>query len=125
MVFVIYIIYLTIGFHNGETSVFFDNGWCQKAYAGDYSLLTVFRSPIDVLILGKSSLNSPYWVLREMFVASLIIYAADYILNKFSQRPIGRLLTVMGTLFIALLFNHLLDSNIIVFCATVAAVCGL
>ena len=87
--------------------MFFDNGWCQKAYAGDYSLLTVFRSPIDVLILGKSSLNSPYWVLREMFVASLIIYAADYILNKFSQRPIGRLLTVMGTLFIALLFNHL------------------
>ena len=118
-----YIIYLTIGFHNGETSVFFDNGWYQKAYAGDYSLLTVFRSPIDVLILGKSSLNSPYWVLREMFVASLIIYAADYILNKFSQRPIGRLLTVIGTLFIALLFNHLLDSNIIVFCVLGAILC--
>ena len=118
-----YIIYLTIGFHNGETSVFFDNGWYQKAYSCDYSLITVFKSPIDVLILGKSSLNSPYWVLREMFVASLIIYAADYILNKFSQRPIGRLLTVIGTLFISLLFNHLLDSNIIVFCVLGAILC--
>ena len=113
---IIYIIYLTIGFHNGATSVFFDNGWYQKAYSGDYSLLTVFRSPIDVLIFGKCPLNSPYWVLRDMFAASLIIYATDYLLNKLSQRPVGRLLAVIGALCMALVLNHLLDSKIVLFC---------
>lgn len=113
---IIYIVYLTIGFHNGETSAFFANGWYQKAYSGSYSLLTVLMSPIDVLIFGKCSLNSPYWVLRDMFIASLIIYAANYILNKFSQRPIGKLLIIIGTLGIALVLNHVLNSKISVFC---------
>lgn len=113
----IYIVYLTIGFHNGETSTFFENTWFQKAYSGSYSFLTVLMSPIDVLLFGRCSLNSPYWVLREMLIASLIIYLASYLKNKtIIQKWGGNWIVPIASLGIAFVVSHFLDSKIIIFC---------
>ena len=75
---VIYLIYLLIGFHNGEAAGIFQSFWYQDFYTGQYSLMDVLRSPVDVLFFQKCSLVSPYWVLREMFIASIIIYVLRY-----------------------------------------------
>lgn len=76
---IIYLVYILIGFHNVETASLFQCGWFQTFYVGKYSMMHVLRSPIDVLFLGKCVLNSPYWVLREMFTASIIIYILKYV----------------------------------------------
>lgn len=83
---IIYVVYLCVGFHNAETVAVFENAWFQNAYSGEYSVLTVIRSFFDVLILGNNSLNSPYWVLREMFFASILIYTITLINNKLKDK---------------------------------------
>lgn len=79
---VIYLIYLAIGFHTEETSALFQCQWYQKFYLDSYTLFDVIMSPINVLIFQKCQLNSPYWVLRMMFISSLIIYLIKYLCNK-------------------------------------------
>ena len=83
---IIYIISLTVGFHNSETIDLFSNEWFQKAvYGGQYSLYDVLKSPVYVLVLGKCSLNSPYWVLKDMLIASYIIYILGYLRYRFPK----------------------------------------
>ncbi len=73
---VIYLLmYKGIGFHNYETGEIFACDWFQTHFfRGAYTFTDVVKSPIDVLILGKTVLNRPFWVLKMMFVASLLIY---------------------------------------------------
>lgn len=75
---VIYLISIFIGFHNSDTKNLFECFWFQKYYADHYSIIDVLRGPIDVLFLGNHLLNTPYWVLREMFASSIIIYIVKY-----------------------------------------------
>ena len=75
---IIYLIGALIGFHSAETSGLFQNEQYQSAFFGGCSISDVLLSPIKVLLLGDVALNSPYWVLRGMFVASLSIYALKY-----------------------------------------------
>lgn len=70
----IYLIYCLFGFYSGQTTNLFQCDWFQKYYSEQYSIIHVLRSPIDVLFLGNSTLNAPYWVLRDMFIASIIVY---------------------------------------------------
>ena len=74
----IYLIYCLIGFHTGQTANLFKCDWFQNYYSEQYSIMHVLRSPLDVLFLGKSTLNGPYWVLRDMFISSIIIYILKY-----------------------------------------------
>ncbi len=90
----IYIIGETAGFHTAETEELFINTFIQKTYSGNSSLWTVLRSPFDVLILGNISLNGPYWVLREMFVSSIIIYFLTYLRNRFSCKNISLVISI-------------------------------
>ena len=80
---IIYLISISVGFHNSGTANLFTNTWFQNAYEQrQYSPTDVLLSPFYVLILGKCSLNSPYWVLREMFIASAAIYLITYLRQK-------------------------------------------
>ena len=79
---IIYLIYLTVGFHTAETSALFQCQWFQKYYLDTYSIKHVLISPFEVLLLGKARLNGPYWVLRMMFISSLIIYLIHYLYFK-------------------------------------------
>lgn len=77
---VIYGIYQYLGFHNFETTDLFTNSWFQtEFYTLSYTIDDVINSPIEVLVHGKALLNVPYWVLREMFQTSILIYIVDYL----------------------------------------------
>ena len=82
---VIFLIYKTLGFHTLDTMNLFENSFIQKHYLGTYSIWNVLKSPIDVLFLGKFTLNAPYWVLREMFISSILIYFFTWLRNKLSK----------------------------------------
>ncbi len=71
---VILIGYYAVGFYNANTMAFFDNSWFQDAYAGELSVGLLLRSPIDTLLFSRCLFNSVYWVLRDMFFASICIY---------------------------------------------------
>ena len=75
---VIYSLGIAVGFHNSQTNVIFSNSWFQGAFSEQYGIDTVLLAPIDVLIFGNTKLNSPYWVLRHMFFASILIYVFNY-----------------------------------------------
>ena len=75
---IIWVIYQTIGFHTSETEAVVLNQWFQTMYNGEFRFVDVITSPVDVLILSRFEWNAPYWVLREMFFASLIIYVLNY-----------------------------------------------
>lgn len=79
---VIYIIYCFCGFHATDTLELFQCDWFQKYYSGSYSIFDVIIGPIKVLVLGESTLNSPYWVLQKMLIASMLIYIIRYLCNK-------------------------------------------
>lgn len=85
---IIFLIYKTIGFHNSETLEFFENSFIQKSYTGEYTFWDVIKSPFDVLIMGKTSLNSPFWVLREMLITSVIIYFLTWLKNRIKNENI-------------------------------------
>lgn len=96
--FIIYLIYLVIGFHNGETKSLFQCRWFQNYYIDSYTIKDVLLSPFYVIILRKCDLNAPYWVLRMMFASSLLIYALKYLfvkLKKLQNESVG-----FSTLFI-------------------------
>lgn len=109
---VIYLIYIFAGFHNGETASLFKCGWFQGYYAEQYTWMHVLRSPIDVLIHGNCALNGPYWVLKDMFFASLIIYVLKYIYHILSVRYAAIALAIL----VAATFAFIPVSNIIFAC---------
>ena len=83
---IIYLLYLVVGFHNIETIQIFENNWYQSFYNREYLIIDVILSPIRVLIFGAADLNKPYWVLKSMFISSIIIYVLLYcstILQKY------------------------------------------
>lgn len=108
---IIFIIYKCIGFHNAETTALFACHWYQKTFAGEYSFMTVLMAPIDVLIFGKCSLNSPYWVLRDMLIASVMVYFANYLIHLFHQKKI-----VKYAIMIVMLIGSMLISDVALIC---------
>jgi len=94
---IIFVVYKTIGFYSTETKVLFDNAFIQKAYAGEYNIVQVLLSPINVLLVGDVSLNSPFWVLREMFLTSVIIYFLLFLQCKIKNGNI--FLCIVGIIF--------------------------
>lgn len=83
----ILVIFYVVGFHNMETVGLFENSWFQGAYATELNIALLLRSPFDTLIASKCLFNSPYWVLRDMFFASICIYLLLYIKTKI-QTPV-------------------------------------
>ena len=104
---IIFLIYKFVGFHTAETVGIFECPFIQKPYSGTYSFLEVLKSPFDVLLLNNVSLNSPYWVLREMFITSILIYFLNWLKNKINNKNI-----FYGILFIALI-SSMAISNVI------------
>ena len=109
---VIYLLYISVGFHNGSTSDLFRCAWFQNYYAGQYSIMDVLRSPIDVLFTDNCSLNGPYWVLKDMFLSSLVIYILKYIYSILANRNHAIRLAIL----IAATLASISYSNIIFAC---------
>ena len=79
---IIFVIQESIGFHTVQTVGIFESLFVQKYYSGSIPLWQALKSPVDVLIFGKSPLCSPYWVLREMLISSILIYLLNLLKNK-------------------------------------------
>lgn len=109
--FIIFIISETVGFYTSQTVPILENSFIQKPYNGEITFLQVMLSPIDVLFLGKVSLNGPYWVLREMFLTSLIIYLFSLLRNKLSNKTIYFLL-VTAVFVLSMCFSNVVFAGI-------------
>lgn len=102
--------YLTIGFRNNETVDLFYNSWYQSDQSLVYNLFDVVLSPFDVLIFNNCTLNSPYWVLREMFFASIIIYFISYIRNRFEKFKLHISLLCVIAIPVLFVFSRIIAS---------------
>lgn len=71
---IIYLIQNTIGFYNAHFSKIGTNSWFSSFYCNPIRLMDVLLEPVHVLLNGYSNTNVPFWVLRDMFLASCIIY---------------------------------------------------
>ena len=79
---IIWLIGLAAGYHAAETGVLFQSRWFQAYYTDPISFGDVLLSPFAVLFLGDYRLNAPYWVLRSMFLSSLLIYLLEFLAHR-------------------------------------------
>ena len=107
---IIFILYLLIGFKNADTSALFTNEWFQGTYNTSLNFIMLLKSPFDTLLFSNCYFNSTYWVLSQMFFASLLIYVFLYVSSKF-QKPLYKTL-----LYLAFLMATFLISKIIFGC---------
>lgn len=76
----------TVGFHNADTYALFTNNWFQYSfYNTPVRWLDVLIDPFKVLFTGNGVLNLPYWVIKDMFFSSLLIYFCGYLRTVFSK----------------------------------------
>ena len=77
-----------IGMHNAETNILFANDFFQNNYYDiPITIEHLLYSPLDSWLLGEAIINQPYWCLKEMFIASSIIYVVGYLWHKFEKKP--------------------------------------
>lgn len=75
----VWIIQNTFGFYSKMCGNLIQNTWLMNQYVTKYTLIEVMQNSI---ILG-SDLNSCFWIIRHMFVASCFIYLTNYICYKY------------------------------------------
>ena len=97
----IYLLSLTFGFHAGDTGSFFQCEWFQSCYLTSFSWLDVVKSPIETIVFRRPNFNPPYWVLRDMFLSSCLIY----FIRLMSSRWIGEASAIVTTLLAAVLYQ--------------------
>lgn len=73
-----FVIQCTIGFYNFEIQNTVSNTWLTHLYRLQLNLRDIIEEPFHVLLLGSSKFNSPFWCLRDMLLASVIIYAVGW-----------------------------------------------
>lgn len=76
--FFIYILQETIGFHADETTAYFTNKWFQKFYRADLGWTAIFTESLRAMTSASCRFNSPFWVIRDMLVSSILIYVCSY-----------------------------------------------
>lgn len=98
---IIFLIYISIGFHNQDTSCLFVCTWYQQLfYNTDISIIDVLLSPYKVIILGDNTINGPYWVLPMMFISSSIIYLINYSSIKFKSSHLEKIIILLEIIII-------------------------
>ena len=116
----IYILAMTVGFHNGETANIFTNTYFQSFYISKITLLDLLIDPIKTVLLGGSKFNSPYWVIRDMFFSSILIYLISFVILKIKANK----LIIITTYVIAIVITRLILGTVIPVCIT-GALCGI
>ena len=106
---IIYVIGETVGFHANETKEFFKSKWFQKYYRRDYEFADVFTQSMKAMFSGSCSFNSPFWVIRDMLVSSVLIYICKLVDQIFQRKTH---LLPLAILLVALY----LDNQVIMAC---------
>ncbi len=58
------------------------NQWMDMSYSDPLTLRGAITEPFRVLLLGKSTFNPVWWVLRDMLFASLLVYLIAFIRSR-------------------------------------------
>ncbi len=79
---IIYIIYISIGFHTSQVFTVVQNNWIAKYYQKSLHISDIFVDPFLSVLRGKSYFNSPFWCLAGMFYSSGLIYIMIWMNEK-------------------------------------------
>lgn len=112
---IIFILSETIGFYNSNTRGGFLCDWFQNCYDDRFTVLDLFLGPIKTVVHGGSEFNGPYWVIKDMFYASLVIYFINYIsyrLNENIKIMIYILAIIVAKLFLGQIYFSCLVGGI-------------
>lgn len=118
---VIFLLIYFVKFSNYETTSLFTNSFLQTyPYGAGVSFLDLLKSPFVVILQGKMSFNPPFWVIKPMFIASLIIYFYKFLLTSFSERFENVLFIILtACLCILFKFNTVIASVLLGMCVEV------
>lgn len=95
-----------IGMHNAETNILFANDFFQNNYYDiPITIEHLVYSPLDSLLLGEAIINPPYWCLKGMFIASVIIYVVGYLWHKFEKKPMIQISLIFLAIIASLRFS--------------------
>lgn len=101
-------IQFTIGFYNFKIQDTISNTWLTHLYGTQLTLRDIIEEPFRVLLLGSSKFNSPFWCLRDMLLASVIIYAVGWVCKTAKIKG-----SVLGVL---ILLGAIVNRGVIVAC---------
>ncbi len=87
-----------IGFHNQEIASLVDNNWLASAYNRELNIGDAIQEPFLVLLKGVSLFNSPYWCIKSMFIASVLVYLLVYCKKKCEEKNIKHCEILIGIL---------------------------
>ena len=68
----------TIGFYNFRIQDIIQNAWITRLYETPLTMTDAIKEPFEVLFRGICKFNSPFWCLRDMLIASLLIYLVGW-----------------------------------------------
>lgn len=103
-----FVIQYTIGFYNFKIQDTISNTWLTHLYGTQLTLRDIIEEPFRVLLLGNSKFNSPFWCLRDMLLASVIIYAVGWVCKTAKIK--GSVLAVL------ILLGAIVNRGVIVAC---------
>lgn len=75
----IYLLQETVGFYTEETTAFFTNKWFQKFYRTELGWTAIFTESIRAMTSAVCKFNTPFWVIRDMFLSSFVIYVCNFV----------------------------------------------
>lgn len=99
----------TAGMQNTSIQKYVSNSWLAEYYSIPLSLYDALLEPVRVLLFKQGIFNGVWWVLTDMFFASIIVYAVNYLRYLFSEKVIGKV--VVGIIYLALISFFVLKRN--------------
>ena len=91
----------TIGFYNFKIQNIIQNTWITRLYGITLTVTDAIKEPFEVLFMGICKFNSPFWCLRDMLIAALLIYLVTWICKTIKMRGCA-----IGILMLAAILTH-------------------
>ena len=88
-VIIAFVIGKTVGFHNQGLKTLLENSWFFTSYQSGFTFKDLIMEPVRVFIIGSSAFDSPLWVIRDMVLASILIYGISYLFRCNKAVTIG------------------------------------
>ncbi len=86
------------GMQNRTIQVIVRNSWITKFYDIPLTFIGALEEPIRVLIFGRCRFNTVFWVLKDMFWASILVYFISFVKTAVKKKT-----AVKGLLIIILI----------------------
>lgn len=103
--FVIFLLVKIFSFSNYDTITLFTCPFLQTyPYGTSLSFINLLKSPVAVFFQNGNFFNPPFWVIKPMFIASVVIYFFKFLLTKTFDKYENFLIVVL-TLVLCLLFK--------------------